>query len=76
MEKLSLDLETLDVESFETEAAIVERRGTVHADIADCTQYDSCFCRTSPYKCPAYHSAYSCDYTKMTPCPSWCTETI
>jgi hypothetical protein len=73
MGKLSLDLDALDVESFETEAEIVNRRGTVHAEGAPCTEYFTCLCDTKPYRCGP-PSQYSCDYSKMTPCPSWCTE--
>ena len=75
MDKLSLDLDALDVESFETEAEALNRRGTVQADAAPCTEWQSCLCASSIYRCGP-PSQYSCDYSKMTPCPSWCTEDI
>ncbi|HET7461701.1 MAG TPA: hypothetical protein VFJ82_10660 [Longimicrobium sp.] len=72
MNKLSLELDTLAVESFETGAA-VPLRGTVggHRDPqptppvqVDCTCVASCLCPTSAFYCATVQqTAISCDYT-------------
>jgi hypothetical protein len=74
--KLSLELEALAVDSFETSTA-AGGNGTVHGhddgsagcqptppDYAPCTCYDSCLCRTNAYYCATVHATViSCDYT-------------
>jgi len=72
--KLSLELDTLSVESFETSAAR-DRNGTVHAyDVTagchptppeyECTCADSCLCPTNAYYCATVHATViSCDYS-------------
>jgi hypothetical protein len=61
--KLSLDPETLGVESFETAKAPTER-GTVVGQAPPCTHALSCMCASGPFQCGGYEfSEYSCDYT-------------
>jgi hypothetical protein len=73
--KLSLRLETLSVESFETAAGREEGRGTVRAHQEDGPEADGCTCRASCV-CPSayywcgdgYETLYSCDYTRNASC--------
>ncbi|MFL5386048.1 MAG: hypothetical protein ACJ8GN_26330 [Longimicrobiaceae bacterium] len=77
--KLSLELEALAVDSFETSAA-AGGRGTVHGRDgdpeptppeyeADCTCYDSCLCPTNAYYCATVMATViSCDYTANGSC--------
>jgi len=78
--KLSLELEALAVDSFET-SANADGHGTVHAhdattvcqptppDYADCTCYRSCLCPTNAYYCATVHATViSCDYTYNNSC--------
>lgn len=61
--KLSLDPETLGVESFETAKGPAER-GTVVGQAPPCTHVASCRCASGPFQCGGYEfSEYSCDYT-------------
>lgn len=62
--KLSLNPETLAVESFETAKAPQVERGTVLAAALPCTHANTCFCNSGPWKCGGYEfTQYSCDYT-------------
>lgn len=75
MRKMSLDLDTLAVETFDTAPLGEDARGTVHANA--CTVGKSCYCPTAYAVCgtgPA--TIYSCPETNMTACDSWCTEDI
>lgn len=77
--KLSLDVERLSVESFET-ASSGDGRGTVRARqeggeigddaaVAPCTCYRTCLCPSAPYFCAdAPQTAISCTYTLNTSC--------
>jgi len=66
--KLSLDVETLLVESFATEAKRLEERGTVHGHAA-CTCFKTCLCPSAYYYCgDGYHTIYSCDYSYNESC--------
>jgi len=52
MKKLDLSIDQLAVDSFTTEAAALEERGTVRAAAAAvCTGFDTCYCNTSLYRC-------------------------
>ena len=75
--KLSLELDTLSVESFETAGAPREGAGTVRAAedesdapaYYDCTCAYSCVCKTAYYWCgDGYHTLYSCNYTNNESC--------
>ena len=75
--KLSLELDTLSVESFETADAPGEGAGTVRAAedesdapaYFDCTCAYSCVCKTAYYWCgDGYHTLYSCNYTNNESC--------
>ena len=75
--KLSLELDTLSVESFETAGTSREGAGTVRAAEAevdapayyDCTCAYSCVCKTAYYWCgDGYHTLYSCNYTNNESC--------
>ena len=62
--KLSLDPETLAVDSFETGRPAGEARGTVRGHAPPCTWAQTCNCPSARYWCandPA--TAYSCTYT-------------
>jgi hypothetical protein len=74
--KLSLELDSLSVDSFET-AAAAEDAGTVRAaedesaapEYYDCTCAYSCVCKTAYYWCgDGYHTLYSCNYTSNESC--------
>ena len=74
--KLSLELDSLTVDSFET-ASAVEEVGTVRAaedesaapEYFDCTCAYSCVCKTAYYWCgDGYHTLYSCNYTNNESC--------
>jgi hypothetical protein len=66
--KLSLDLERLSVDSFETSAEPRER-GTVLANGVDCTCEKSCPCPSAPYYCAeAYQTLISCDFSANRSC--------
>jgi hypothetical protein len=73
--KLSLELESLAVDSFET-ASAAEEAGTVRAaedesapDYYACTCVYSCVCKTAYYWCgDGYHTLYSCNYTSNESC--------
>jgi hypothetical protein len=72
--KLSLELDSLSVDSFETGEA-QPLRGTVHGhtvdpqttpplQLADCTCLASCLCPTNAYYCATVQeTAISCNYT-------------
>lgn len=67
--KLSLELDGLRVDSFETSPREKEERGTVLANAAACTCFASCLCRTAYYYCgDGYHTIYSCDYSYNQSC--------
>ena len=67
--KLSLELDSLAVESFATERAAEEARGTVRAQGAACTCAASCVCPTAIYWCAEIAwTVYSCDYTGNDSC--------
>jgi hypothetical protein len=75
--KLSLELDGLSVESFETADAHVGGPGTVRGaeDQAPapaafgCTCANTCLCKTAYYFCgDGYHTLYSCDYTHNESC--------
>ena len=74
--KLSLELDTLSVETFETAAARDAGVGTVHGadddaapDYFDCTCFNTCLCKTAYYWCgDGYHTLYSCNYTNNESC--------
>lgn len=84
MHKSKLSLETLAVDSFETTAATMDARGTVHGhgpgggetdpqptppQYIGCTCAASCDCPSAYYWCgDGYHTLYSCDYTKNESC--------
>ena len=60
--KLRLEVESLSVDSFDTEAE-GKTRGTVQA-YAGCTWFATCLCPTAYYYCgDGYHTLYSCEYT-------------
>jgi len=76
--KLSLELDALAVDSFET-SAIMEGRGTVRGQgIAApqptppeyaCTCAATCLCKTNYYYCGTGHyTIYSCDFTVNASC--------
>ena len=75
--KLSLQLDTLAVESFATDSAPPAAPGTVRAaedesagaDYFDCTCFNTCVCKTAYYWCgDGYHTIYSCNYTHNESC--------
>lgn len=69
MKKLKLDADQVAVESFPTDAVPAEPRGTVHG--AACTYHDSCLCPSAYYYCgDGYQTIYSCDYSRVDPCPT------
>jgi len=74
--KLSLELDSLTVDSFAT-APVADEVGTVRAaedesaapDYFDCTCAYSCVCKTAYYWCgDGYHTLYSCNYTNNESC--------
>ena len=66
--KLSLNLDALSVESFDTGDAKAALRGTVEAH-APCTCRDTCVCPSAIYWCADIaFTVYSCDYTKNLSC--------
>lgn len=73
MKKMTLDLDALSVESFDTETLDAAGRGTVQGHV--CTGGASCRCQTAYAVCTA-PKTYSCEYTQMTVCDSWCTEDV
>lgn len=73
MKKLRLDTESLRVQGFATgrQGGV---RGTVEARAnGACTSVASCPCDTGQWACGPY-TAYSCDYTQVSACPSYPTE--
>jgi len=82
--KLSLELEALAVESFDTTAVDPGARGTVRGHDTegsdepvptppvyydDCTCLATCLCKTAAYYCAtAPHTAVSCQYTYNASC--------
>jgi hypothetical protein len=76
-QKTRLDLDALDVESFETVTA-EDGRGTIQAhgvveptppEYAPCTCALSCLCKTAYYNCGTGHyTIYSCEYTANDSC--------
>jgi hypothetical protein len=77
--KLSLDLDTLAVETFATTPAEADARGTVRAhDDSEptppayddkCTCDYSCLCKTAYYHCgTGPHTIHSCHYTYNLSC--------
>ena len=79
MKKLSLDLDTLAVDSFDTGESI-SLNGTVQANESGdqptptppehpCTCFNTCLCRTNYYYCgTGPDTIYSCDYTHNGSC--------
>ena len=75
--KLTLEVEALAVDSFETSDA-GQARGTVQglgsdpeltAECGDCTCVDSCLCPTNAYYCATVMAtAISCDYSENNSC--------
>jgi hypothetical protein len=66
MKKLDLSIDQLAVDSFTTEAAALEERGTVRAAAAAvCTGFDTCYCNTSLYRCGTIRATYSCPATQI-----------
>ena len=67
--KVSLDVDSLAVDSFET-GADGGARGTVEArEAAACTCERSCPCPSAAYYCAdAYETSISCDYTHNASC--------
>ncbi len=66
--KLSMNVETLSVDSFETSEA-PRQRGTVEGHAGECTCKASCACPSAPYWCAeAYQTLISCDYTHNQSC--------
>ncbi|HSU15095.1 hypothetical protein [Longimicrobium sp.] len=65
MKKLELSIDQLAVDSFPTEAAALEERGTVRGAAAPCTAFDSCYCNTSLYRCGTIRATYSCPATQI-----------
>ena len=66
--KLSLDLDTLAVSSFDTGEGGAAPRGTV-AGHEPCTCRASCVCPSAVYWCAEIaYTVYSCDYTKNLSC--------
>jgi len=75
--KLSLELDTLSVESFATEGGAPSAPGTVRGaedesaapNYFDCTCFHSCVCPSAYYWCgDGYHTIYSCNYTNNESC--------
>jgi len=74
--KETLDLDRLVVDSFETNPALDDVRGTVQAHEATpacephpCTCFASCLCQTNYYYCGTGHDTiYSCDFTANASC--------
>lgn len=70
MKKLKLDADAVAVESFATDQAPAEPRGTVRG-AAGCTYQASCLCPSAYYYCgDGYQTIYSCDYSKDAVCPT------
>ena len=66
--KLSLQLDRLAVDSFDTGRSDGATRGTVEAN-AGCTCYNTCACPTARYWCADMpETIYSCDYTHNASC--------
>lgn len=75
MKKMTLDLDALSVESFDTDALPARERGTVRANA--CTLDKTCYCKTAYAVCgTGPQTIYSCPETNMTACDSWCTEDV
>ncbi|HEU0014521.1 MAG TPA: hypothetical protein VFQ45_12600 [Longimicrobium sp.] len=77
MRKLKLELEALEVDSFDTSAAADGEAGTVEARQADadCTYYATCLCKTAYYHCgTGPHTIHSCNYTFDARCYYTCYE--
>lgn len=75
MKKLSLSLDELHVESFQTTPEEQKSRGTVVGQ--QCTCYTNCTCpgcptcdHTCPYTCP-----YTCDDNTCVSCAETCANT-
>jgi hypothetical protein len=65
--KLRLDVDSLSVDSFDTEG-MEKARGTVEAH-AECTWFATCLCPTAYYYCgDGYYTIYSCNYTHDARC--------
>jgi hypothetical protein len=65
--KLRLEVDSLSVDSFDTED-VGKARGTVEAH-ADCTWFATCLCPTRYYYCgDGYYTIYSCNYTHDARC--------
>jgi hypothetical protein len=58
MKKLSLEMDTLEVESFEAGHGQNPERGTVEAFV--CTGRASCACPSSIYQCGTIAATFSC----------------
>jgi hypothetical protein len=68
MRKLTLDLDTLDVQSFNPTPRAAEPRGTVqgHASFSDCTCENLGTCR---FDCPSwYNEATTCQVSDLGTC--------
>ena len=66
--KLSLQVDRLAVESFDTGRGDAAARGTVEAN-AGCTCYNTCVCPSARYWCADMpETIYSCDYTNNASC--------
>jgi len=78
MRKLKLELEALEVDSFDTSGGDGAGKGTVQAlqDAADnCTWYNTCLCKTAYYHCgTGPHTIHSCNYTFDARCAYTCYE--
>jgi len=73
--KLTLDLESLSVQSFETGAAGAAR-GTVRGNAKECTVWASCDCASGYWACTTSNQTkQSCEYTQYgNTCESFPTE--
>lgn len=70
IKKTRLDPDRLRVESFVAGNAAADGGGTVRAH-GGCTYFGTCLCQTAYYYCgDGYQTLYSCDYSRMEPCPT------
>ncbi|HEX8907317.1 MAG TPA: hypothetical protein VF771_20865 [Longimicrobiaceae bacterium] len=70
MRKLKLNLEALQVDSFEPDSAPSAKPGTVRGREVDCSAYDTCWCPTGEARCTATVplTDYSCQ-SNIIACP-------
>ena len=67
MKKLTLEAESLRVESFEA-GREEDEAGTVLGQV-DCTHWNTCVCPSSRFRCAdSPETLYSCDYTNTSAC--------